>query len=100
MGSGLPRIKPQSPRILLFISALTFTGFIAANHCSYAENPPSKDAQIEYITPDGQFSSLSAAHLVTHVPAAEFVDNDTVSCILREGETTFIIELPKNSPRD
>ena len=100
MGSGLPRIKPQSPKIFLFISALTFVGLIATNHCCYAESPPSKGAQIEYITPDGQFSSVTATHLLPHAPAAEFIDNDTVSCILREGETTFIIELPKNSPRD
>src|SRR2546429_2787667 len=100
MGSGLPRIKPQSPKIFLFISALTFIGFIAANHCCYAESPPSKGTQIEYITPDGQFSSVTATHLLPHASAAEFIDNDTVSCILREGETTFIIQLPKNSPRD
>src|SRR2546429_3998848 len=95
MGSGLPCIKPQSPKIFLFISALTFVGLIATNHCCYAESPPSKGAQIEYITPDGQFSSVTATHLLPHAPAAEFIDNDTVSCILREGETTFIIELPK-----
>src|SRR2546429_3923430 len=100
MGSGLPCIKPQSPKIFLFISALTFIGFIAANHCCYAESPPSKGTQIEYITPDGQFSSVTATHLLPHASAAEFTDNDTVSCILREGETTFIIQLPKNSPRD
>jgi hypothetical protein len=31
---------------------------------------------------------------------AEFVDGSTVSCALKEGETTFIIELPKNLTSD
>jgi len=99
MGSGLPRIKPHSAKVFLVMSALTFVGFITANRC-YAEGPVKKSTQIEYITPDGKFSSVTAARLAPHAPAAAFVDNDTVSCILREGETTFIIELTKNSPRD
>ena len=84
----------------LVISALVFVGFVAAGYCCYAESPARKSAEIEYITPDGQFSPVSAARLAPHAPAAAFVDNDTVSCVLREGETTFIIQLPKNSPRD
>ena len=94
------RIKPQSAKIFLAISALAFVGFTAADHSCYAESPARKSAQIEYITPDGKFSSVTAARLAPHAPAAAFVDNDTVSCVLREGETTFIIQLPKNSPRD
>ena len=100
MGSGLRRIKPQSARICLVIFALVFVGFVASGYCCYAESPARKSAEIEYITPDGQFSPVSAARLAPHAPAAAFVDNDTVSCVLREGETTFIIQLPKNSPRD
>src|SRR5207249_1151543 len=100
MGSGLRRIKPQSARICPVIFALVFVGFVAAGYCCYAESPARKSAEIEYIAPDGQFSSVSAARLGSHAPAAAFLDNDTVSCVLREGETTFIIELPKNSPRD
>ena len=56
--------------------------------------------QIEYIAPDGKFTSLSAENLVSHKPTAAFVDSETISCVLKEGETTFIIELPKNAPRD
>jgi len=100
MGSGLRRIKPESARIFLVISALVFVGFVAAGYCCYAESPARKSAQIEYITPDGQFSPVNAARLAPRAQAAAFVDNDTVSCVLREGETTFIIQLPKNSPRD
>ena len=84
----------------LVISALVVVGFVAAGYCCYAESPARKSAQIEYITPGGQFSPVSAARLAPRAPVAAFVDNDTVSCVLREGETTFIIQLPKNSPRD
>jgi hypothetical protein len=99
MDSGLRRSKSQSAKIFLVIFALTFVGFVAASHYCSAQSP-ARSAQIEYIAPDGQFSSVSAAHLGSHSPAAAFVDNDTVSCVLREGETTFIIALPKNSLRD
>ncbi|PYK01439.1 MAG: hypothetical protein DME63_09300 [Verrucomicrobia bacterium] len=100
MGSDLRRIKPRSARMCLVISALVLVGFVVAGYCCYAESPARKSAQIEYITPDGQFSPVNAARLAPRAPAAAFVDNDTVSCVLREGETTFIIQLPKNSPRD
>src|SRR5438105_13860290 len=100
MGSDLRRIKPLSARMCLVISALVLVGFVAAGYCCYAESPARKSAQIEYITPGGQFSPVSAARLAPRAPVAAFVDNDTVSCVLREGETTFIIQLPKNSPRD
>src|SRR5207237_8838997 len=100
MGSGLRRIKPRSARMCLVISALVLVGFVVAGYCCYAESPAKKSAQIEYITPDGQFSPVNAARLAPRAQAAAFVDNDTVSCVLREGETTFIIELPKGAPRD
>jgi hypothetical protein len=58
-----------------------------------------KGAQIEYISPDGQFSSLRPAEPALQ-PTAVFVDNDTISCVLKEGATTFIIQLPKNTPHD
>src|SRR5438132_13948063 len=100
MGSGLRRIKPRSARMCLVISALVLVGFVVAGYCCYAESPARKSAQIEYITPDGQFSPVNAARLAPRAQAAAFVDNDTVSCDLREGETTFIIQVPKKSPRD
>src|SRR5438067_8345400 len=100
MGCGLRRITRRSARMCLVLSALVLVGFVAAGSCCYAESPARKSAQIEYITPDGQFSPVNAARLAPRAQAAAFVDNDTVSCVLREGETTFIIQLPKNSPRD
>lgn len=100
MHFGSWRIKARRANIFRRLCALAFAGFLAANHCSYAGGPAKDSTQIEYIAPDGQFSSLTAAHLAPHKPTAAFVDNDTISCVLREGETTFIIELPNNSPRD
>src|ERR1700719_1530297 len=90
MRCACPRFEPQWGKIFRHFPALAFLGFLAANHSGYAGGPAKNDAQIEYIAPDGQFSSLTAA----------FVDTDTISCVLKEGETTFIIELPNNAPRD
>src|SRR6266567_9523373 len=94
------RIKPRWARILRRLPALAFLGFLAANHSGYAGGSAKNGAQIEYIAPDGQFSSLTAAHPAHYKPTAAFVDTDTISCFLKEGETTFIIELPNNAPRD
>src|ERR1700719_2910370 len=100
MRCACPRIKPRWARIFRRLTALAFLGFLAANHSGYAGGPAKNDAQIEYIAPDGQFSSLTAAHPAHYKQTATFVDTDTISCVLKEGETTFIIELPNNAPRD
>src|SRR5256886_7602536 len=94
------RIKPRWARIFRRLPALTFLGFLAANHSGYAGGPAKNGAQIEYIAPDGQFSSLTAAHPTHYKQTAAFGDSDTISCVLKEGETTFIIELPNNATRD
>src|SRR5438046_8887139 len=94
------RIKPRWARILAPRRALAFPGFVAANHSGYAGGSAKTGAQVEYIAPDGQFSSLTAAHPAHYKPTAAFIDTDTISCFLKEGETTFIIELPNNAPRD
>src|SRR5438067_13787083 len=94
------RIKPRWARIFRRLPALTFLGFLAANHSGYAGGRAKNGAQIEYIAPDGQFSSLTATHPTHYKHTAAFVDTDTISCVLRQGETTFIIELPINAPRD
>src|SRR5438876_8479666 len=100
MDAGLPRTKSHFAKMFLVIGTFLFLGLVTAGHHCLAEGPAAKSVQIEYIAPDGQFSPVVTAHVGRHAPAAAFVDNDTVSCVLREGETTFIIELPKNSPRD
>jgi hypothetical protein len=66
---------------------------------AYAGDKNAAGAQIEYISPDGQLSSVAMAER-THANTAAFVDKDTVSCALREGATTFIIALPNSAARD
>ena|SRR5437588_1171016 len=100
MHLGSWRIKFRWAKNSRDLYALALVGFLSANNCGYAGNPTKTSTQIEYIAPDGQFSSLTAAHLPSHKSSAAFVDNDTISCVLKEGETTFIIELPNNAPRD
>jgi hypothetical protein len=99
MHFGSWRIKPSSAKVFRCLCALALIGFLAANNHSYAGSR-TKSTQIEYVAPDGQFSSLTAAHPAPHKPTAAFVDDETISCVLKEGETTFIIELPNNASRD
>lgn len=51
-------------------------------------------AQIECVTPDGQFGRISRLPLQDPTAAALIMDDDTVTCVLQEGETNFVIELP------
>ena len=101
MGLASWRIKLHSARIFHLACWFVFVliAAIQANRLCYAQGSEKKGAQIEYISPDGQFSSLRPATPAPQQSAA-FVDNDTISCVLKEGETTFIIELPKDSSSD
>ena len=94
------RTKLHSDRIFLVLGAIAFSGFVAFTGRAEAGSPTQKSPQVEYITPDGQFSSLSETRSTAQKPNAAFVDSDTISCVLREGETTFIIALAKNSTAD
>ena len=91
------RIQCPVPGIFIFALAIVALG---CGPLSYADSQANKNLQIEYIAPDGQLSSLKAEQPAAHETTASFVDRNTVSCVLRQGETTFIIELPKNAPRD
>jgi hypothetical protein len=90
-------IQVRSVNISLGLIAASL---FASNHCAYAGDASKTGPQIEYITPDGKFSSLSASNPNAQQSTAAFVDQNTISCALKEGETTFIIELPNNVPRD
>ena len=57
-------------------------------------------AKIECITPDGRASTVPNASEQTQSAAALIMDDDTLSCPLQEGETTFIISLPNTSMLD
>ncbi len=52
-------------------------------------------AKIECITPDGQNNPVSKLPVVDPSAAALIMEDDTVSCVLQEGETNFVVELPK-----
>lgn len=52
-------------------------------------------AKIECITPDGQSNRVSKLPMVDPSAAALIMEDDTVSCVLQEGETNFVVELPK-----
>jgi len=89
-------IGPRPIRVFQLGCLLLLVNIAAPQNCM-AEGK--KSAQIEYISPDGQFSSLRPADTAVQ-PTAVVVDNYTISCVLKEGQTTFIIQLPKNTPPD
>jgi hypothetical protein len=94
-----------TPRLIQVRSLGVSLGLVAASlftgsHLGYAGEASTTGPQIEYITPDGKLSSLSASNSDVQQSTATFVDQNTISCALKEGETTFIIELPNNVPRD
>jgi hypothetical protein len=93
-------IKALSAKIFVIAFVFPFAGLIVADHSCYGNSPTPETSKIEYIAPDGHFSFVSSTTLTAQKPNATFVDRDTISCTLREGETTFIIQLPKNSPPD
>src|SRR5437868_3364935 len=92
--------KPQAFRAFSFGVGIILFALIFTSSPCLSENRETKNAQIEYISPDGQFSSLTPPQSAANQPSAAFVDSDTISCVLKEGETTFIIELPKDTPHD
>src|SRR5256885_10804090 len=65
-------------------------GFLFANNCGYAGNATKTSTQIEYIAPDGQFSSLTAAHLdrkSTRLNSSHLVISYAVFCLKKK--TTY-----------
>ena len=67
-----------------------------------AKNPVRMNcgAQIECVAPDGHAGQVS--RLAEHDPGAIalIMDDDTVTCLLQEGETNFVIELPRTAVPD
>jgi hypothetical protein len=57
-------------------------------------------AQIDCITPDGRLVAITGSGEKNSNAAALIMDDDTLSCPLQEGETTFIISFPKTSLLD
>jgi hypothetical protein len=57
-------------------------------------------AQIECVTPDGQSGQVSRLSAPDPGATALIMEDDTVTCLLQEGETNFVIELPRRAPLD
>jgi hypothetical protein len=57
-------------------------------------------AKIDCITPDGRIVAVSTTREKNSDISALIMDDDTLSCPLQEGETTFIIAFPKTSLLD
>jgi hypothetical protein len=57
-------------------------------------------AQIECITPDGHAGQVSRLPAQDPTATALIMDDDTITCLLQEGETNFVIELPQSALPD
>jgi hypothetical protein len=57
-------------------------------------------AKIDWITPEGRVAAVPKASDNNSSATALLMDDDTLSCPLPEGETTFIISFPKTSLLD
>jgi hypothetical protein len=57
-------------------------------------------AKIEWITPEGRVAAVPSASENNSSATALLMDDDTLSCPLKEGETTFIITFPRTSLLD
>jgi hypothetical protein len=89
--------------VLSVLGALAFSGALsqpslASDITTAAEE--NCDAKIDCIMPDGRLVTVSSAGEKNSSAAALIMDDDTLSCPLQEGETTFIISFPKISRLD
>ena len=102
------RVGQQPGRLLALIALLLVQpNFIQAapaspDSANHAKNLARMNcgAQIECITPDGRVANVTRVITENAAAAALIMDDDTVSCPLQEGETNFVIALPKTSLLD
>ncbi len=57
-------------------------------------------ARVECITPDGQAGPVAKLPDSEPGAAALIMEDDTITCLLQEGRTDFVVELPKASQID
>jgi hypothetical protein len=92
-------LKPW--RVIVLILATTSSAVWEAPPVSATFNDTRNVAQInavERITPDGQYTPTVLKNQTEKDILT--LDNDTISCSLPEGDTTFIISLVRSSPLD
>jgi hypothetical protein len=91
---------------LVFFVALIQPGFAGesapADEGNAAKNIARMNcgAKIDCITPDGRLAAVPSASENNSSATALIMDDDTLSCPLQEGETTFIISFPRTSLLD
>ena len=93
----------RTAQLAWFLAALLTTAMPAICADKRPENPAATDeltrmncgARIECITPDGLPGHVSKLPAPDPGAAALIMEDDTVTCLLQEGETAFVVELPK-----
>ena len=92
---------------LAFSGSLIQPGFAGEPAAALEEGNAAKNlarmncgAKIDCITPDGRLVAVPSASEKNSSAVALIMDDDTLSCPLQEGETTFIISFPKTSLLD
>ena len=89
------------PKIaILWLTLLFAAGFFIQNVFSAEPIAAGDQIRIECLLPNGQIAELFRPHEVDPGSAAAIIDNSTVSCPLREGDTTIVVALPKNRGHD
>jgi uncharacterized protein YaaQ len=89
----------KSWRAIVLILATTSSGAFGAPAATSNDAPNiAQTSAIERITPDGHYMLAALKGQTENNILA--LDSDTISCPLREGDTTFIISLARNSTLD
>ena len=96
--TGLPcRYFLSALGALVLLAAVqnTFADSAAEGSSNVAKNLARMNCgtQIECTTPDGRMEEVATANEGNRSAAALIMDDDTLSCPLQEGETTFVIKL-------
>src|SRR6266513_334781 len=86
----------SSVEMLTFFAAIALVpvGLLNAADPATSQNRMNCGAQIECVTPDGHLGRIARLAAQDPDATALIMDDDTVTCVLQEGETNFVIELP------
>jgi hypothetical protein len=81
---------------LFFLTALAVpqSPFASAAEPNASSSRMNCGARIECLTPDGHLGRISRMPVQDPTAAALIMEDDTVNCMLQEGETNFVIQLP------
>ena len=86
----------RSAAIFGFLAAISTAHAVPAEDGATGERNLTRNAgaRIECTTPDGRILEMAATNDQQAGAGVLVLDNDTVSCPLAEGQTTFVIKLP------